>query len=177
MADLEIRDELLPGVFLLDCSYYQDLRGSFTKFFHSESFIREGIDFVPAESFLSRSSAGVLRGMHFQIGEAAHNKLVYCLRGRVLDVVVDVRSESPKFNQPVAIKLSGDEPVALLITKGYAHGFLSLSDENWMLYSTTTTHCSELDRGVLWSSIDFDWPIQHPLLSERDQTHPSIHNW
>ena len=177
MDALKIIDQLLPGVFLLNCAHHQDLRGSFTKLFHSESLALQGVNFVVAESFLTRSSAGVLRGMHFQIGEAAHEKLVYCMRGSVLDVVVDVRPESPKFNQPVAIELSDDEPMALLISKGYAHGFLSLRDESWMLYSTTTAHCPELDRGVLWSSIDFNWPVQHPLLSERDRTHPSIHNW
>lgn len=99
------------------------------------------------------------------------------MKGRVLDVVVDIRLGSPYFNQPVSIELSESEPTSLLIAKGYAHGFLALEDESWMLYSTSTVHQPELDRGVLWSSINFNWPIQDPLLSQRDQQHPSIHSW
>lgn len=116
--------------------------------------------------------------MHFQVGKAAHDKLVCCLRGHVLDVVLDIRpgSPSPHFNQPVSIELSESEPTALLIGQGYAHGFLALEDESWMPYNTSTVHQPELDRGVLWSSIDFDWPHQHPRLSQRDQQHPSIHS-
>ena len=178
MADIQIREQLLPGVFVLDCAHHLDSRGSLTKLFHSESLKRQGINFSPAESFITRSDAGVLRGMHFQEGKAAHDKLIYCLGGSVLDVVVDVRPESSNFNQPVSIELNAAEPVALLILKGYAHGFLSLQEDSWMLYSTSTVHCPELDRGVSWCSIDFDWPVNNPpLLSQRDRTHPSIHNW
>jgi dTDP-4-dehydrorhamnose 3,5-epimerase-like enzyme len=92
----------------------------------------------------------------------------------VLDVVVDVRPESPQFNKPYAVELTETSNMALLIAEGYAHGFLALADDSWMLYSTSTVHCPALDRGVLWNSIAFDWPITHPLLSERDGRHPSI---
>jgi dTDP-4-dehydrorhamnose 3,5-epimerase len=114
--------------------------------------------------------------MHFQVGEAAQDKLVFCPKGRVLDVVVDVRSSSPHFNQPVAVELSEHNSTALLIRKDYAHGFLALEDDSWMLYFTTTVHCPALDCGVLWSSIAFDWPIQNPVTSERDKCHPAIQN-
>ena len=177
VACMQIREELLPGVFVVACAHHPDLRGSLTKLFHSESLKSQGIDFLPAESFITRSSTGVLRGMHFQTGEAAHNKLIYCLKGSVLDVVVDICPESSNFNRPVSIELNAAEPVALLIRKGYAHGFLSLQEDSWMLYSTSTVHCPKRDCGVIWSSIDFDWPIKKPLLSERDKAHPSIHNW
>ena len=113
--------------------------------------------------------------MHFQVGNAAHDKLVCCLKGRVLDVVVDIRPDSPHFNQPVSVELSESEPIALLIGKGYAHGFLALEDESWI--QSSIVHQPELDRRVLCSSIDFDWPLQNPLLSQRDQQHPSIENW
>lgn len=174
MADVKIRQEPLPGVFVLDCPHYPDDRGAFTKLFHATSLEALGIEFRPAESFLTRSRADVLRGMHFQAGEATHDKLVSCIKGKVLDVVVDVRAGSSHFNRPFAINLTETTNTALLIGKGYAHGFLSLSDDSWMLYSTSTVHCPSLDRGVLWSSIAFDWPCMHPLLSERDKHHPSI---
>jgi dTDP-4-dehydrorhamnose 3,5-epimerase len=174
MADLLIREQPLPGLFVLDCSHFTDHRGDFTKLFHAEALIAQDIAFTPAESFLTRSNDGVLRGMHFQVGEAAHDKLVACIKGRVLDVVVDVRPDSPHFNQPFAIELTDTSNTALLIAKGYAHGFFTLDDDSWMLYSTSTVHCTSLDRGVLWSSIAFDWPSEQPVLSDRDARHPSI---
>jgi dTDP-4-dehydrorhamnose 3,5-epimerase len=174
MSELSIIDQLLPGVTLLQCPHYTDHRGDFTKLFHADSLSCLGLPFIPAESFLTRSKAGVIRGMHFQVGEAAHDKLVCCPKGRVLDVVVDVRPESAYFNRPVAVEISEHRNTALLIGKGYGHGFLALDDDSWMLYSTTTIHNPELDCGVLWSSIDFDWPVQHPVISERDRQHPMI---
>ena len=174
MADLLIRDQPLPGVFVLDCPHFPDHRGDFTKLFHAEALLAQGIAFTPEESFLTRSNAGVLRGMHFQVGEAAHDKLVTCIKGRVLDVVVDVRPDSPHFNQPFSIELTDTGNTALLIGKGYAHGFFTLDDDSWMLYFASTVHCPSMDRGVLWSSIAFDWPIIGPKLSDRDAGHPRI---
>jgi len=174
MADLKILEEPLPDLFLLECPHYPDDRGDFTKLFHTESLKAQGVNFPLAEIFLSRSKAGVLRGMHFQAGIAAHAKLVTCTRGRVVDVVVDVKAESTNFNQPFAVELTEASNLALLIGKGYAHGFLSLEDESHMLYATTTVHNPSLDKGVLWSSIAFDWPVPSPLLSARDCQHPRI---
>ena len=174
MFDLRICSEPLPGVFVLECSHFPDHRGDFTKLFHSHSLADQGINFSPAETFLTRSKENVLRGMHYQVGEAAHDKLVTCIKGHVLDVVVDVRPESTHFNKPLALELSESDSRVILIGKGYAHGFLTISPDSWMLYSTTTVHCPSLDRGVLWNSIAFEWPIDHPLLSQRDEQHPKI---
>lgn len=176
MAELHILDEPLPRVFLLDCPYFPDERGDFVKFYHTKALVSNGISFQPAESFLTRSKKNVLRGMHFQVDESAHEKLVTCIKGDVLDVVVDVNPDSPRFNKPFAIELSASSNKALLIGKGYAHGFLSLSEDNWMLYSTSTVHNSLLDRGVRWDSIAFDWPISQPLISARDIRHPNIND-
>ena len=174
MTKIFIVDQPLPGVFVLDCPFFSDQRGDFTKLFHSESLLSEGISFTPAESFLTRSKKDVLRGMHFQVGQSSHDKLVTCIKGSVLDVLVDIRPDSKTFNQPFSIQLTESSNKALLIGKGYAHGFLSLSDDSWMLYHTTTVHNPSLDRGVLWNSISFDWPIVNPFLSARDKSHPHI---
>lgn len=171
---MTVLEKLLPDVFLLQLPFFKDHRGDFTKLFHYDIFMAQGINFTPAESFLTRSTANVLRGMHFQVDEAAHEKLVTCIRGKVLDVVVDVRPESDHFNQPVSVELSELNNMALFIGKGYAHGFLTTGDDSWMLYSTSTVHCPSLDRGVRWDSIAFDWPIDKPLISERDGCHPKI---
>lgn len=171
---MRIIDQPLPEVFLLDVPRSLDIRGSFTKLFHYENMISLGIDFAPVELFYTTSQANVLRGMHFQIGRAAHEKLVFCQRGKVLDVVVDVRPTSPNFNKPISVELSDDKSRALLIGKGYAHGFLSLTNDSWMIYATSTVHSPSLDKGVLWSSIDFEWPQKQPIISERDSCHPPI---
>jgi dTDP-4-dehydrorhamnose 3,5-epimerase len=174
MTDLSICRQPLPGVHTLKTPSVYDHRGSLAKLFHYDSLAQQGISFKPAESFLTKSKFSVLRGMHFQIGNAAHEKLVTCIKGRVLDVVVDVSPDSRFFNKPFAIELAENKEISLLIGKGYAHGFLSLDHDCWMLYSTTTIHCPSLDKGVLWSSIDFDWPISNPILSPRDLSHPRI---
>lgn len=170
----EIIAEPLPGVIVLRTPHFADSRGSFLKGFHAELFNDLGLSFQPAEQFFSNSKKGVLRGMHFQVGMAAQKKLVSCPIGRILDVVVDVRPESANFNQAVAIELSGGDPVAILIAKGYAHGFLTLEDNSWVHYLTTSVHSPTHDKGVLWSSIDLIWPIADPFLSDRDSSHPGI---
>ena len=174
MPEIMIIDRPLSGVVLLQCPRYADHRGDLTKLYHANTLAALGLTFRPVESFITRSKAGVVRGMHFQINEAAHDKLVFCPKGRVLDVVVDIRPESPEFNKPVALELSEDNNMALLIGKGYAHGFLAKNDDSWMIYSTTTVHNQSLDRGVLWSSINFDWGIESPTISKRDLQHPKI---
>ena len=112
--------------------------------------------------------------MHYQINKEDNFKLVTCIKGRVLDVIVDIRPNSPCYNQPFSLELSEDNCLALLIGKGYAHGFLTLSEESWMLYATSSVHCKTMDRGILWSSIAFKWPNDSPIISERDSLHPVI---
>jgi dTDP-4-dehydrorhamnose 3,5-epimerase len=174
MADLLISTQPLPEVFVLDCPHFPDHRGDFTKLFHAEALLAQGIAFTPAELFLARSNAGLLRGMHFQVGEAAHKKLVTCIKEPVLDVGLDVNPKSHHINQPFAVELSVAKKTALLIGKGFAHGFLTLADDSWVLYYTSTVHYPSLNQGLLWSSIAFDLPSAKPLISERDGLHPSI---
>ena len=174
MTALNFVEQSLPGIFLVKYFNHFDDRGSFSKPFHLDSFLSCGISFTPAESFLTSSHKYVLRGMHYQSGVAAHNKLVFCPRGRVLDVVVDIRPDSPNFNKPFSIELSPTNSTALFISKGYAHGFISLDDDSWMFYLTDTVHCPALDQGILWSSLDFEWPILNPRVSQRDSLHPPI---
>ena len=106
MADFKISEELLPNVFLIEHPYFPDNRGDFAKLFNKDSFSNNGINFLPAESFLTRSKKGVLRGMHYQDDEASHDKLVACIKGKVIDVIVDIRPESKYFNKPRMIELS-----------------------------------------------------------------------
>lgn len=177
MTEFCVLNQPLPEVFLLECPFFPDKRGNFAKIFNSEFLLSQGISFTPAESFLTRSNKEVLRGMHFQNGISAHEKLVTCIKGTVLDVVVDVRPDSLNFNKPFSVELSESSNKAILIGKGYAHGFLVLDNDSWILYSTTTVHNPTLDCGVLWDSIAFEWPCSRPLLSERDKCHPKIQDF
>ena len=169
-----IHSEPLPGLFIIKSKNHRDKRGDFFKIYNSELFLSLGINFQPKEYFYTKSQKHVIRGMHFQIGEAAHDKLVYCSSGKVLDVIVDVRKESMFFNKPFSIELSGTDSTIVFISKGYAHGFLSKTQISTMHYFTSTVHQPLLDRGVLWSSIDFKWPIKKPIISDRDMKHPLI---
>jgi dTDP-4-dehydrorhamnose 3,5-epimerase len=174
MNNPRIIDEPLPGVLILEVPRHTDSRGDFRKLFHKDSLLELGADFTPAESFLTCSNHGVIRGMHYQAGSAAHDKLVYCVQGEAIDVVVDIRPDSHTFNKPISIALSESKNIGVLVPKGYAHGFLSLKNNTLMLYYASTVHNPLLDSGVHWSSIDFEWPIASPVLSERDQQHPRI---
>lgn len=166
---MRLISEPLPGVFVLQSDPYYDLRGVFQKSFHAPIVADlTGIAFSTAEAFYTTSSRNVIRGMHYQEADSAHEKLVSCVHGRVLDVVVDVRSFSPSFNQPYAIELTPSSGITLLISKPYAHGFLALEDQSTVTYCTTSIHNPSKDAGVLWSSIDFVWPVEHPIVSARD---------
>ena len=162
------------GIIILKNPYFEDQRGDFFKSYNYENFKKFGINFIPKEHFYSFSKKNVLRGLHFQINEDAHQKLVNCIQGRVLDVCVDVRKESKFFNEPIAIELSEKNNRSIFIPKGFAHGFLSLEEDSLLQYMTSTGHSPKNDMGVLWSSIDFNWPISNPRISKRDSLHPPI---
>lgn len=158
----------LPGVLIINYFSQSDLRGEFLKVFDFDLFNKNSIEFIPKETYLTHSSKGVIRGMHFQRPPFSLNKLVTCIRGSILDVVVDINPQSSHYNKPFAINLSDHKHQSLLVPKGYAHGFLTLADNNSVLYQTDEKYVASSDTGVLWSSLDFDWPINYPLLSERD---------
>jgi dTDP-4-dehydrorhamnose 3,5-epimerase len=148
----------------------RDARGLFVKTFHEQWHQALGISFVIREEFYSISAKGVLRGMHFQAPPAAHSKMVYCLRGRVLDVCLDMRRNSPRFGQAFACELNVTDREVLFIPPGFAHGFASLEDDSLMVYKTDVVHTPELDRGILWDSFGFKWPFEQPILSNRDRS-------
>lgn len=167
----------LPGVQIIHPQIFQDLRGSFVKTFHACQFRELGLDFVPREEFFSTSAKGVMRGMHFQLPPAAHAKLVYCITGRVLDVVLDLRKNSSSFGRSCVRELSAINREMFFIPIGCAHGFLALEENTAMVYQTSTVHSSAHDTGVRWDSFGFDWPVKKPVLSERDKNFPGLHEF
>jgi len=161
------------GLILLQPRLFADRRGAFVKTFQVENLRELGIEFTLREEFYSTSVKGVLRGMHFQVPPAAHAKLVYCARGRALDVVLDMRRTSPQFGKVFGRELSPENRELLFIPIGFAHGFLSLEDSSLMVYKTDRVHAPEQDKGIAWDSFGFKWPLdQQPIMSDRDRQFP-----
>jgi dTDP-4-dehydrorhamnose 3,5-epimerase/CDP-3, 6-dideoxy-D-glycero-D-glycero-4-hexulose-5-epimerase len=165
---------LLPaGAHWLPLRTSTDLRGRFAKLPTEEDLAANGITFHIRDEFCSISHRGVIRGMHFQTPPHEHRKMVCCLAGAVLDVLLDLRP-GPGYGRSYAIPLGASNPALLLIPAGVAHGFASLEDASLMLYRTSTPHAPDHDLGVRYDSFGFEWPSADPILSERDAAHPRI---
>ena len=168
---MNIVTELLPDTFLLQPDRFDEMRGSFVKTYNEKLWSKLGIDFDMKEEYYSVSRKGVIRGMHFQIPPEDHKKMVYCLGGSVLDVLLDLRV-GPNYGKFASAVLSSENRQVILIPKGIAHGFLALEENSLMLYKTSTVHAPEFDRGIKWDSFGFEWSIEAPIISARDQQHP-----
>jgi dTDP-4-dehydrorhamnose 3,5-epimerase len=123
------------------------------------------------------SNKNILRGMHFQLPPYDHDKLVSCLAGSVLDVVIDLRKKSATYKHFDSFNLNQNDTYTLYIPSGMAHGFLSLEDNSGMLYNTSRVHAPEKDCGIHWNSFDFDWGCDNPIVSIRDQNHTPLDNF
>lgn len=159
----------LEGLFLIQSNVFKDQRGIFVKTFHKEIFKENGLETDFRESFFSISKKNVIRGMHFQLPPDEHVKLVYCVYGKVLDVVVDIRNNSPTYGESFSVELTEDNGNILYIPKGFAHGFKSLMDNSVVVYMTTKEYSPENDTGIRWDSFGFNWQVDNPVLSERDK--------
>ncbi len=134
------------------------------------------VDFIQDNE--SRSAKGVLRGLHFQLSPHAQSKLVRVVQGRVLDVAVDLRRGSPTFGQHVAVELSGENKHQLFVPRGFAHGFVVLSDEAVFAYKVDAYYAPECDRGIAWNDaqlgIDWQLPMQLITVSDKDSRQPLL---
>lgn len=171
---MELRRLSIPGCVELRPSVLQDERGSFVKPFQESMFRSAGLPVDFPERYYSTSHQGVIRGLHFQVPPRQHHKLVYCVAGRVLDVMVDLRQGSPSFGEVAAIELNDQQWNALFLPVGLAHGFACLSEVAVMAYSVGSEYLPAADTGVRWDSIDFDWPITDPVVSARDRSLPAL---
>lgn len=164
-------DTPIPGVKLITLNAIEDERGWFLKTFHAPTFAAVGLETDFPESFVSLSKRNVIRGMHFQTPPHDHAKIVRCLIGRVLDVVLDLRRQSATYGQYATFKLDAANPQAVYIPRGMAHGFLTLSDEAVLEYHTSTVHHPASDSGIRWDSFGFDWGLGEAVstLSARDR--------
>ena len=170
---MELQPLSLEGVFLVHAKVADDLRGSFLKTYHKDIFESEGISFDYRESYYSVSKKNVVRGMHFQAPPADHDKLIYVTNGEILDVIVDIRKSSATYGQALSVSLSALGN-SLFIPKGFAHGFLTISESATVIYNVSTVYQPKNDQGILWSSLDFEWPVKDPILSVRDKNFQSL---
>ncbi len=169
-----ILDAPLPGCLVFEVFGADDPRGSFRKPF-SAGWGAPFTGFVAQEFFYSTSTAGVLRGMHLQTDAAAQAKIVFCLAGEILDVLVDLRAGAT-FGAHAARTLSAGNRRAILVPPGVAHGFLAVSGEATVGYLTSTPHDPAHDTGVRWDSFGFDWPPV-AIVSGRDAALPALHDF
>lgn len=170
---MEMIKELLPGCFLLQPKKLEDQRGCFVKTYHEGLYAGLGVNLEIREEFFSISHMSVLRGMHFQLPPHDHDKLVYCTQGAVRDVLLDLRT-GEGYGRVASTQLSGENGHLIFIPKGIAHGFVALTDQALMLYKTSTVHAPESDCGVRWDSFGFDWDLDQPIMSVRDQQHATF---
>lgn len=172
-------DPVLKDVILIKPARIGDARGWFSETFNARLYAEAGIpdDFVQDNE--SRSEAmGTLRGLHFQLPPHAQAKLVRCTRGRILDVVVDIRQGSPTFGRHASVELSGEKGEQLYVPTGFAHGFCTLEPDCEISYKVTAYYAPEFDRGLAFDdpSLGIQWPFpaQEMVLSDRDRKHPRL---
>ena len=153
---------------------FQDERGTFIKTFNSPILEAAGIHFELKESYFSYSKKDVIRGMHFQLPPHQHAKIVFCPKGAILDVIVDLRKNSSTYGQFFAHELSEQNHLAYYIPEGFAHGFKALTDDVMTYYLVSSAYSQQHDTGILYNSFGFDWEIINPIISNRDLSFPSI---
>lgn len=158
----------IPGCLEILPKIFKDDRGLFVKTSHQDVFEERGLETHFEEEYYSLSYQGVLRGLHFQLPPMDHVKLVYCVLGKVMDVVVDLRIGSPTYGDFEIFQLSSEKANMIYIPKGLAHGFYILSDNEVMMYKVTTVYSEKHDTGILWNSAGIPWPDEKPIISKRD---------
>ena len=175
---MKVESTSLPGVVVVHSAVHGDARGFFTETFHEERFASLGLRTHFAQDNQSRSSKGVLRGLHFQL-EQPQGKLVRVANGSIFDVAVDIRRSSPNFGRWVGVTLAAGDGRQVWIPEGFAHGFLVLSEVADVVYKCTTLYHAESNRGIRWDDADIGihWPLepgQIPSLSDKDSQAPML---
>lgn len=173
----EFEKTQLPDVILVKPKIFGDARGFFMETYKKTEFAKNGIDIEFVQDNHSKSTKGVLRGLHYQKEPKAQAKLVRCPYGKVFDVAVDIRKNSPYFGKWTGAILSSENKHMLYIPEGFAHGFVVLSDEAELFYKASDEYSPEHDRGIKWNDpdINIDWGIDFkPLVSEKDDRQPLL---
>ena len=175
---MDFKKTAIEGVYIIEPRVFNDARGYFFEAWKQEEFNAHvgQVNFIQDNE--SKSSRGVLRGLHYQKGDLSQAKLVRVIKGKVLDVAVDIRKSSPTFGQHVMVELSEDNKRQFFIPRGFAHGFLVLSDEAIFTYKVDNVYAPQADAGIRWNDPDLgiEWPIdsKEVLTSEKDLKQPLL---
>ena len=176
---MNIKPTFLEGCFIVEPRVYKDNRGYFFESFNQQEFVQKtGVDIGFIQDNQSSSTKGVLRGLHFQKGDFAQAKLVRVIKGEVLDVVVDLRKDSKTFKQSFSILLNEKNNYQLYIPRGFAHGFLTLSENSIFSYKCDNYYHKESESGIRFDDpdlcIDWKWDKSEIILSDKDKALPSF---
>lgn len=165
-----------PGLIIIEPTVFADSRGYFFESYNENNFIKEGIDIKFVQDNQSKSSYGVIRGLHYQLAPYAQTKLIRVLSGIILDVVVDIRKGSPTFGKSFSLELSALNNKQLLIPKGFAHGFSVLSDTAEVMYKCDAFYNKASEAGIAYDDkeLNIDWkiPAQDAIISAKDKINP-----
>lgn len=170
----EINKSFINGVFELIPQQFKDSRGVFTKLFHEDVFQTLGLNVKWSEQYYSTSKKHVIRGMHFQLPPHDHEKLVTCIDGEIVDVVVDLRKESITYGQFDQFELKSEIGNSIYIPRGCAHGFYTKSNQAIVLYNVSSVYNVDADYGIRWDSFGMEWPMDQPILSAKDRNLPPL---
>ena len=166
----------IPGLVVIEPHIFEDSRGYFFESYRHDVFSKHGIPEPFVQDNESKSSLGVLRGLHYQIEPHAQAKLVRVLKGKVFEVAVDIRPASPTFGRHFSTVLEGSKKQLLYVPVGFAHGFCTLEDETEFFYKVSDFYSPEYERGILWNDPDLaiPWPKMEYTFSAKDQKYPRL---
>ena len=178
---MTIKETKLEGCYILQPNVFKDKRGYFIESFNQKTFNRMlNLDVNFVQDNESQSSKGVLRGLHYQLGEFAQAKLVRVIKGSVLDIAVDMRKDSKTFGESISIKLTEDNKTQLFVPRGFAHGFIVLEDETIFSYKCDNFYNKEAEAGVIYNdehlNINWQLPSTDFILSDKDLVLPTFKN-
>ena len=170
---LEIKD-----VILIEPAVFTDPRGYFLESYKESDFIANDINYRFSQDNHSLSKKNILRGLHYQLNPKAQGKLIRVIKGLIWDIAVDIRKSSPTFVKWIGIELSDNNNIMIFIPPGFAHGFISLTDEVHLVYKCTNEYDAKLDSGIRWDDPDIGikWPVNNPVISEKDLKLPYLKN-
>ena len=171
---MKFKETPLSGAYVIDLDKIEDERGFFARYFCQREFAEHGLStsFVQINNSLAVEKA-TLRGMHYQLQPMAETKIVRCLRGALWDCIIDLREDSPTFCQHFAVELTGENRTMLYVPKGFAHGFMTLTENTEALYLVDQFYAPDLERGIRFDDPRFkiEWPLPVNVISDKDSKH------
>ena len=174
---MKFTETKLKGAFIIDIQPFEDERGMFTRVYCQREFEEHGLNPNVVNTNVSRSTfKGTLRGMHFQRHPDAECKLVRCTRGSLLDVIVDIRPDSPTYKEWIAVELTATNYRMLFVPEGFAHGFMTLEDNTEATYQVSQFYSPKSEGGLRWNdpAIGIEWPMEPTVQSDKDQNWPDF---